>query len=458
MATLSYGSKGNDVSSLQRLLNSKGYNLSVDGIFGDKTLAAVKNWQQKNGYTADGLVGPNTWKRMGGTASGTASGSTSGSTVENIYNQLTGGTGGSGGTGSGTTGTTGTDAPATGETASTETTVSGTETEKPSTAGVEAAMEAAKNNPQLEELLKSLQVKDYTPLTAEQMKQQAENEYKSYYDQLRLAANQSTERQNLALENQKAGLQQTYDRQRRDSAEQYRQAYSQADRQSLSRGMQRSSYNNQTLANIDQKAAQAQQDIQSAQTTEENKISSQQTQLAAQLADQLLQYDASQAADIMKRIDELEAREYDRQTTAENNRNTLGLQIESILQARANQQVQYEQWLAEFNENVRQFNASQASSGGYSGGGGYYGGGYSGYSKKSYSSGSGRRRSGSSSNSSDDYFNALANAVNAASASNRATNTIRGAQDVISRLQQNKAGTSKTTGGGRYTPTVSYLH
>ena len=415
MATLSYGSKGNDVSNLQRLLNSKGYNLSVDGIFGDKTLAAVKSWQQKNGYTADGLVGPNTWKRMGGTASG----STSGSTVENIYNQLTGGTGGSGGTGSGATGTD-TTTPATGETTSTETTVSGTETEKPSTAGVESAMDAAKNNPQLEELLKSLQVKDYTPLTADQMKQQAENEYKSYYDQLRLASKQSTERQNLALENQKAGLQQTYDRQRRDSAEQYRQAYSQADRQSLSRGMQRSSYNGQTLANIDQKAAQAQQDIQNAQATEENKISDQQTQLAAQLADQLLQYDASQAADIMKRIDELEAREYDR-------RNTLGLQIESILQERANQQVQYEQWLAEFNENVRQFNASQASSG-YSSGGGYYGGGYSsGYSKKSYSSGS--KRSGSSSNGSDDYFNALARAAN--SATNRATNAIRGAQDVI---------------------------
>lgn len=450
MATLSYGSKGNDVSNLQRLLNSKGYNLSVDGIFGDKTLAAVKNWQQKNGYTVDGFVGPNTWQRMGGTASGAASG-----TVKDIYNQLTGGTGGSSGTGSGTTGT-GAATPATGETTSTETTVSGTETEKPSTAGVEAAMDAAKNNPQLEELLKSLQVKDYTPLTTEQMKQQAENEYKSYYDQLRLASKQSTERQNLALENQKAGLQQTYDRQRKDSAEQYRQAYSQADRQSLSRGMQRSSYNNQTLENIDQKAAEAQQDIQNAQATEENKIASQQTQLAAQLADQLLQYDASQAADILKRIDELEAREYDRQTTAENNRNTLGLQIESILQERANQQVQYEQWLAEFNENVRQFNASQAGSGGYSGGGGYYGGGYSGYSKKSYSSGS--RRSGNSSNGSDDYFNALARAANAASASNRATNTIRDAQDVIARLQQNKAGTSKTTGGGRYTPTVSYLN
>ena len=444
MATLSYGSKGNDVSSLQRLLNSKGYNLSVDGIFGDKTLAAVKNWQQKNGYTVDGLVGSNTWQRMGGTTSGAASG-----TVEDIYNQLTGGTGGSGGTGSGTTGT-GAATPATGETTSTETTVSGTKTEKPSTAGVEAAMDAAKNNPQLEELLKSLQVKDYTPLTPEQMKQQAENEYKSYYDQLRLASKQSTERQNLALENQKAGLQQTYDRQRKDSAEQYRQAYSQADRHSLSRGMQRSSYNNQTLANIDQKAAEAQQDIQNAQATEENKISGQQTQLAAQLADQLLQYDASQAADIMKRIDELEAREYDRQTTAENNRNTLGLQIESILQERANQQVQYEQWLAEFNENVRQFNASQASSGGYSGGGGYYGGGYSsGYSKKSYSSGS--RRSGNGGNS--NFLNTLANELNVG---NKAKNEVKsGIRDSILRAKNKSLeGASEGQGERKNQPVI----
>ena len=87
MATLSYGSKGSDVSNLQQLLNSKGYNLSVDGIFGDKTLAAVKSWQQKNGYTVDGLVGPNTLRRLGG---GATTNTSVNETTQRLYDELTG--------------------------------------------------------------------------------------------------------------------------------------------------------------------------------------------------------------------------------------------------------------------------------------------------------------------------------------------------------------------------------
>ena len=55
------GSKGSDVTELQKLLNNNGYNLAVDGIFGSKTLAAVQDYQKKNGLTVDGIVGTNTW-------------------------------------------------------------------------------------------------------------------------------------------------------------------------------------------------------------------------------------------------------------------------------------------------------------------------------------------------------------------------------------------------------------
>ena len=58
---VSYGSKGSDVTELQRLLNNNGYNLSVDGDFGANTQAAVKDYQQKNGLAVDGIVGTNTW-------------------------------------------------------------------------------------------------------------------------------------------------------------------------------------------------------------------------------------------------------------------------------------------------------------------------------------------------------------------------------------------------------------
>ena len=58
---VSYGSQGSDVTELQKLLNKNGYNLSVDGIFGSKTQAAVKDYQQKNNLAVDGIVGTNTW-------------------------------------------------------------------------------------------------------------------------------------------------------------------------------------------------------------------------------------------------------------------------------------------------------------------------------------------------------------------------------------------------------------
>lgn len=57
--------RGNFVFLLQFILNqTKAYNLSVDGIFGSATENAVKNFQNINGLTADGIVGQNTWKSL----------------------------------------------------------------------------------------------------------------------------------------------------------------------------------------------------------------------------------------------------------------------------------------------------------------------------------------------------------------------------------------------------------
>jgi peptidoglycan hydrolase-like protein with peptidoglycan-binding domain len=63
--TLQKGSKGNEVSEWQKFLNSQGYDLSVDGDFGDNTPAATTEWQRKNGLDADGIVGENTWGKAG---------------------------------------------------------------------------------------------------------------------------------------------------------------------------------------------------------------------------------------------------------------------------------------------------------------------------------------------------------------------------------------------------------
>ncbi|MBR5633365.1 MAG: peptidoglycan-binding protein, partial [Clostridia bacterium] len=80
---IKYGMKGDDVANLQSILNKLGYNLTVDGSFGPKTLAAVKDYQTKNGLTVDGMVGPQTQSLLYGSPSG----STTGNTSNNIVNK-----------------------------------------------------------------------------------------------------------------------------------------------------------------------------------------------------------------------------------------------------------------------------------------------------------------------------------------------------------------------------------
>jgi hypothetical protein len=60
MTILKKGSNNENVKLLQRFLK-----LKDDGDFGDKTEAAVKAWQKKNGLKDDGVVGPKTWEAMG---------------------------------------------------------------------------------------------------------------------------------------------------------------------------------------------------------------------------------------------------------------------------------------------------------------------------------------------------------------------------------------------------------
>ncbi|MBR6902787.1 MAG: peptidoglycan-binding protein, partial [Clostridia bacterium] len=60
------GSVGNEVTAIQNVLKRQGYYTgAVDGIFGSKTLAAVKSFQRANGLTVDGIAGPQTLKALG---------------------------------------------------------------------------------------------------------------------------------------------------------------------------------------------------------------------------------------------------------------------------------------------------------------------------------------------------------------------------------------------------------
>ena len=61
-----YGSNSDEVKQIQTKLKRWGYyNGTIDGIFGSKTLAAVKWFQSANGLTVDGIAGPKTLAAMG---------------------------------------------------------------------------------------------------------------------------------------------------------------------------------------------------------------------------------------------------------------------------------------------------------------------------------------------------------------------------------------------------------
>lgn len=62
--TLQKGDSGPDVVYLQTLLCDVGEPLKVDGKFGDITERAVKDFQRLYGLTVDGVVGPKTWAAL----------------------------------------------------------------------------------------------------------------------------------------------------------------------------------------------------------------------------------------------------------------------------------------------------------------------------------------------------------------------------------------------------------
>lgn len=58
------GDSGAKVRAVQSQLNESGAGIAVDGVFGPATATAVKNFQSKNGLSADGIVGDYTWNKM----------------------------------------------------------------------------------------------------------------------------------------------------------------------------------------------------------------------------------------------------------------------------------------------------------------------------------------------------------------------------------------------------------
>ena len=55
------GDRDHPVRTLQDLLRERGHSVTVDGIFGPRTDAAVRDFQRAKSLIVDGIVGPQTW-------------------------------------------------------------------------------------------------------------------------------------------------------------------------------------------------------------------------------------------------------------------------------------------------------------------------------------------------------------------------------------------------------------
>jgi hypothetical protein len=64
LSVLGKGDKGEQVKTLQRLLNAFGAKLSVDGDFGSKTKSALEAYQKSKSLVIDGICGEKSWTSL----------------------------------------------------------------------------------------------------------------------------------------------------------------------------------------------------------------------------------------------------------------------------------------------------------------------------------------------------------------------------------------------------------
>lgn len=179
----------------------------------------------------------------------------------------------------------------------------------------------------VDELAESLSASQFTPKTDAELRSQAETMYKNQRDQAILSAQQSHDSSVAALNSQLAALDTAYARQAEQQKRATAASRANADRQSLSRGMQRSSYNNATLANIDLAGEKALAQIAQNQTNDVNNVNSQISQLQQQLQQNISSANSSFENSVLAKLAELQADQYSKQQTAQATNNDILMQL-----------------------------------------------------------------------------------------------------------------------------------
>ena len=185
----------------------------------------------------------------------------------------------------------------------------------------------------IEELAAALEKFNYTPRTEAERRAQSENLYRTQLNQALRNAQQTYEESDLALANQLIGLDTGYDRQRQSQEEAIRSAISQADRHALSRGMQRSTYNNATLANLQNKGNEALARIEENRANDRADVEAQRAQLSRNLARAREGANADFQNQVLAEMQRMADEDYQRRLTADQNNNSTQLQLYASQQA-----------------------------------------------------------------------------------------------------------------------------
>ncbi|MEG0767101.1 MAG: hypothetical protein RR482_05235, partial [Clostridia bacterium] len=181
-----------------------------------------------------------------------------------------------------------------------------------------------------DQLYKSMQVPKTKQRTEEELRKAAENRVGAAYEQNVQAAKQQQERQDLALSQQAEALKPTYAQRAEEARKQTAQISSQTNNQALSRGMQRSSYNNANQINIGLAGAKTQDDIGKELTTGLGNIQGQRAQLAQQLAQQLATLDTGKTTSVNAYMDELQSQDLANAMQTAQMHNSLLLQLKEL--------------------------------------------------------------------------------------------------------------------------------
>ena len=197
----------------------------------------------------------------------------------------------------------------------------------------------------IEELAAALTKLSYTPRTEQQRREQSENLYRNQLSQALLSAQQQYDTSDLALQQRLTGLEAATQRQIEAQRQNTANAISSADRRALGRGMQRSTYNNSVLANLQRKGNEAEAQIQQNRTDQEDAVAAQRALLAQQLAQNQTAAQSQYENNVIASMQQMEDQDYQRGLAADQFNSNTQLQLYQAQQQdaqRAQQQAQFE--------------------------------------------------------------------------------------------------------------------